>query len=268
MGRGLREAWFRMASKGGSAPSLYAILGLNKDSSDVEIRSAYRKLAKKWHPDKWSNDPSLAEQAKLRFQEIQEAYSVLSDDTKRTMYDAGIYESEDDVDGFSDFLDEMATMMANVRDQSNTEDSFEELQQAFLKMVNDNCFSSDGFQQFEPPSEKEGSKCENNDFLNEDMGDEWWGDDTFCDLMNEDMGDESSGDYTFYDPISNLHAYDDDLYSTIENHHQIAQGEQDLFVNNGHKKPRIYTAEGTDFEIYSFRPTPELNSYSSTTFVA
>ena len=46
MGRGLREAWFRMASKGGSAPSLYAILGLNKDSSDVEIRSAYRKLAK------------------------------------------------------------------------------------------------------------------------------------------------------------------------------------------------------------------------------
>lgn len=268
MGRGLREAWFRMASKGGSAPSLYAILGLNKDSSDVEIRSAYRKLAKKWHPDKWSNDPSLAEQAKLRFQEIQEAYSVLSDDTKRTMYDAGVYESEDDVDGFSDFLDEMATMMANVRDQSNTEDSFEELQQAFLKMVNDNCFSSDGFQQFEPPSEKEGSKCENNDFLNEDMGDEWWGDDTFCDLMNEDMGDESSGDYTFYDPISNLHAYDDDLYSTIENHHQIAQGKQDPFVNNGHKKPRICTAEGTDFEIYSFRPTPELNSYSYTAFVA
>lgn len=255
-----------MASEGESAPSFYAVLGVNKDSSDTQIRSAYRKLAKKWHPDKWSKNPSLAEQAKLRFQEIQEAYSVLSDDTKRAMYDAGIYESEDDVDGFSDFLDEMATMMANVRDQSNTEDSFEELQQAFAKMVNDNWFSSDGFQQFEPPIKKEGTNCENNDLLNEDTGDEWWGDDTFCDLLNEDMGGEWWGEDTFYDLNSNLRD-DDDLYSTIENHHQITQEEQDLFGNSRPKKPRVSIREGTGCETYSFGPGPRLNSYTPTTFV-
>ena len=54
---------------------------------------------------------SLAAQAKLRFQEIQEAYSVLSDDTKRVMNVACVYDSVDDVDGFSDFLDEMVEMM-------------------------------------------------------------------------------------------------------------------------------------------------------------
>lgn len=256
-----------MASEGESAPSFYAVLGVNKDSSDTQIRNAYRKLAKKWHPDKWCKNPTFTEQAKLRFQEIQEAYSVLSDDTKRAMYDSGIYESEDDVNGFSDFLDEMATLMANVRDQSNTENSFEELQQAFVKMMNDNCFSSDGFKQSEPPIEKEETNCENNYLLNEDTEDEWWGDDAFCDLLDEDMEGEWWGDDTFYDLSSNLRD-DDDLYSSIENHHQIAQEEQDLFGNGRHMTPRARIREGTGCEIYSFGSGPSLNSYTSTTFVA
>lgn len=256
-----------MASERGSASSFYAVLGVNKDSSDAEIRSAYRKMAKKWHPDKWPKDPSLAEQAKLRFQEIQEAYSVLSDDTKRAMYDAGVYDSEDDVEGFSDFLDEMATMMANVRDQSNTQGSFEELQQAFVKMVNDNWLSSDGFQQSEPPMEKEVTNYENNDLLNDDMGDDWWGDDTSYDLLNDEMGDEWWGDDTLYGLHSSLHD-NNELYSATESHHQIAQEEQDLFINSRHKKPRVRIGEGTGYEIYSFRPRPELNSYPSTAFVA
>eukprot|EP00252_Welwitschia_mirabilis_P005821 TRINITY_DN16419_c0_g1_i1.p1 TRINITY_DN16419_c0_g1~~TRINITY_DN16419_c0_g1_i1.p1 ORF type:complete len:119 (+),score=33.76 TRINITY_DN16419_c0_g1_i1:326-682(+) len=101
----------------GSSSSFYDILGLHKDSTDVEIRCAYKKLAKKWHPDKWSDRSSLAEEAKSKFQQIQEAYSVLSDQNKRAMYDAGVYDKDDDVDGFSEFLDEMASMMANMRQQ-------------------------------------------------------------------------------------------------------------------------------------------------------
>lgn len=257
-----------MASQRESAASFYAVLGVNKDSSDVEIRSAYRKLAKKWHPDKWSKDPSLSEQAKLRFQEIQEAYSVLSDDTKRAMYDAGVYDSEDDVDGFSDFLDEMVTMMANVKDESSTQDSLEELQQTFVKMVNDTWISSDGFKQYEPPTKKEGANFENNDFLNEEMGEEWWGDDSFYDLLNdEEMAEEWLRDDTFYGLHSNIHG-DNDLYSAIQSHHQIAPEEKDLFINNKHKKPRGHIREGTGFEIYSFTQGSGLNSYPSTTFVA
>jgi len=257
-----------MASQRESAASFYAVLGVNKDSSDVEIRSAYRKLAKKWHPDKWSKDPSLAEQAKLRFQEIQEAYSVLSDDTKRAMYDVGVYDSEDDVDGFSDFLDEMATMMANVKDESNTQDSLEELQQTFMKLVNDNWISSDGFKQSEPPTKIEGANFENNDLLNEEMGEEWWGDDSFYDLLNdEEMAEEWLGDDTFYGLYSNIHE-DNDLYSAIQSHHQITPEEKDLFINNKNKKPRAHIREGTGFEIYSFSQGSGLNSYPSTTFVA
>ncbi|KAH9306446.1 hypothetical protein KI387_010850, partial [Taxus chinensis] len=165
--------------------SFYEILGVNKDCSESQIRSAYRKLARKWHPDKWSKDPASAEEAKARFQQIQEAYSVLSDDTKRAMYDAGVYETGDDVDGFSDFLDEMATMMADVRTQSNKEDSFEDLQEMFTKMVNEDWFSLDGIQQSEPtPDEeltmqKQDPLCEASDLWNYEGEYEWFDDDYY-----------------------------------------------------------------------------------------
>uniref|UniRef100_A0A1D1Y2C6 DnaJ subfamily B member 6 n=1 Tax=Anthurium amnicola TaxID=1678845 RepID=A0A1D1Y2C6_9ARAE len=70
----------------------YAILGVRKNASTSEIRSAYRKLALKWHPDRWAKDPSVAGEAKRRFQRIQEAYSVLSDNGKRSLYDVGLYD--------------------------------------------------------------------------------------------------------------------------------------------------------------------------------
>jgi DnaJ-class molecular chaperone len=61
----------------------YDILGVPKTSSADEIKSAYRKLARKFHPDATKNDPKLTE----RFKEAQEAYDVLGDPAKRANYD-------------------------------------------------------------------------------------------------------------------------------------------------------------------------------------
>jgi molecular chaperone DnaJ len=63
----------------------YDTLGVKKGASEEEIKKAYRRLARKWHPDANAGDP----QAEERFKEIQEAYSVLSDADKRRKYDAG-----------------------------------------------------------------------------------------------------------------------------------------------------------------------------------
>ena len=60
----------------------YEVLGVSKDASETEIKSAFRKLAKKYHPDV-SKEPDAAE----KFKEAQEAYAVLSDSSKRSQYD-------------------------------------------------------------------------------------------------------------------------------------------------------------------------------------
>lgn len=123
-----------------SAPGadLYAVLGLNRECTDAELRVAYRRLAMIWHPDRCSASGSSArvEEAKERFQEIQGAYSVLSDSNKRLLYDVGIHDSEDDeadLSGMGDFLGEMADMMS----QATPTETFEELQQVFVDMFQD-----------------------------------------------------------------------------------------------------------------------------------
>ena len=60
----------------------YATLGVNKNATDDELKSAYRQMAKKYHPD-LNKTPEAAE----KFKEINEAYSVLSDKQKRANYD-------------------------------------------------------------------------------------------------------------------------------------------------------------------------------------
>jgi molecular chaperone DnaJ len=61
----------------------YEVLGVGKDASLNEIKVAYRKLARKYHPDVNKEDPN----AKEKFIELQEAYEVLSDENKRRNYD-------------------------------------------------------------------------------------------------------------------------------------------------------------------------------------
>ena len=61
----------------------YEVLGVNKGATDYEIKKAYRKLARKYHPDLNKDNPEAAE----KFKEIGEAYEILSDKDKRARYD-------------------------------------------------------------------------------------------------------------------------------------------------------------------------------------
>jgi molecular chaperone DnaJ len=64
-------------------PDYYKILGVGKNASDEEIKKAYRRLARKYHPDRNSGDKKAEE----RFKEISQAHDVLSDAEKRKAYD-------------------------------------------------------------------------------------------------------------------------------------------------------------------------------------
>lgn len=70
----------------------YEVLGIKKTASEKEIKSAYRKLAKKYHPDANQNDKSAAD----KFRELSEAYDILKDAEKRKLYDRFGYAAFDE----------------------------------------------------------------------------------------------------------------------------------------------------------------------------
>ncbi|KAL0695308.1 hypothetical protein Bca4012_062488 [Brassica carinata] len=73
----------------------YEVLGVLKNSTDQEIKSAYRKLALKYHPDKTANDPVAADM----FKEVTFSYNILSDPEKRRQYDTAGFEVRGVLDG-------------------------------------------------------------------------------------------------------------------------------------------------------------------------
>ena len=110
----------------------YDVLGVNKNASPEELKSAYRKLAVKHHPDKNPGDKASEE----KFKEASEAYSILSDDSKKTNYDQfghaafeggggggqgfGGFDTSSFSDIFEDFFGEESTNNTNSRSSGLT----------------------------------------------------------------------------------------------------------------------------------------------------
>ena len=80
-----RPAWWSASRAKNVADDLYTVLGVSKKASAEEIKKAYRKLARKYHPDRNPDDPGAEE----KFKEIGGAYDTLSDPEKRKEYDSG-----------------------------------------------------------------------------------------------------------------------------------------------------------------------------------
>lgn len=68
----------------------YSVLGVAKKASQKEIKSAFRKMAKKYHPDQNRDDPS----AQAKFAEVNQAYEVIGDEKKRAAFDRGEIDAE------------------------------------------------------------------------------------------------------------------------------------------------------------------------------
>lgn len=96
-----------------AAKDPYAALGVNKGASAEEVKKAYRRLARQYHPDRNQGD----EKAEERFKEVQGAYDILGDPDKRKAHDRGGFRAPNgfpggvptDAGGFSDILSDLAS---------------------------------------------------------------------------------------------------------------------------------------------------------------
>jgi hypothetical protein len=79
------RTWFEQPARPDEERTLYAVLSVKPDTGSADLKTAYRRLARQWHPDV-CREPGATQV----FQTIQHAYAILSDDTKRARYDAGL----------------------------------------------------------------------------------------------------------------------------------------------------------------------------------
>lgn len=79
------RTWFMGIANANSAITLYGVLGVTRSATEDEIKAAFRRLARQWHPDVCS-EPD----AKERFIEIKKAFDLLSDPNKRARYEVGL----------------------------------------------------------------------------------------------------------------------------------------------------------------------------------
>ncbi|ESQ27946.1 hypothetical protein EUTSA_v10019284mg [Eutrema salsugineum] len=116
---------------------LYAVMDLNNECTQGDLRLSYKNLVLKWHPDRFHEEIEKDE-ANMKFQAIQRAYSVLSDSNKRLLYDVGAYDSDDDETGMADFINEMVTLMAQT--QSTGDETLEEFEELFDELLKDDVY--------------------------------------------------------------------------------------------------------------------------------
>lgn len=95
-GVGQKLKYAQQNAKKARKKDYYGILGVAKDASDNDIKKAYRKMARDWHPDRHSQaDEETKTKAEKKFKEINEAMAILSDPQKRKQHDMGM--SADDM---------------------------------------------------------------------------------------------------------------------------------------------------------------------------
>lgn len=126
----------------------YRILGVLDDAEDIVIKAAYKALAQRYHPDKWSGDKN---EATRRMSDINEAYSVLSDPVKRKEYDStrdkNSYQTEPEDDELSssvesdwkkviEFFPDLVEISQKLKKISNSLDSSYKLTLLELKEFN------------------------------------------------------------------------------------------------------------------------------------
>jgi len=95
----IREA--KMLAKRAKRKDYYKILGITRHATESEIKKAYRKMARKWHPDKNNGSEDETKVAEAKFKEISAAYAILSDPDKKRKFDSGA-DMENESSGFQD----------------------------------------------------------------------------------------------------------------------------------------------------------------------